>query len=146
MSDIGIKGRGWLFCLSFLSPSLIGMGLALLASGCAQAPPTLAGGKPVSYWVEALKDPDPKLRKTAVSKLGNIGSSDPAAFPAVCEALKDSDATVRREAILALVKFGAAAGEAIPTLTELQHDPDAQVSEYAGKALRKLERERASSR
>src|SRR5689334_10868552 len=126
MTDIGIKGRGRVLCLSFVSPSLIGAGLALMVTGCGHAPPTLAGGKPVSYWVEELKNPDPKLRKTAVAKLGNVGSTDPAAFPAVCEALKDSDAAVRREAILALVKFGAAAREAIPTLTGLQHDPDGQ--------------------
>ncbi len=122
------------------------MGLGLLASGCGHTQPALAGGKPVRYWVKALKDPDPKVRKTAVSKLGNVGSTDPTAFPAVCEALKDGDAKVRREAVLALVKFGAAAMEALPTLTQLQHDPDEQVSDYAGKALQKLRQDRDSSR
>jgi HEAT repeat protein len=79
------------------------------------------------------------LRKTAVFKLGNVGATDPAVWPALLEALKDKDAAVRREAILALMKFGPGAHEAIGILTELrQRDADAQVRVYAAKALRKL--------
>jgi HEAT repeat protein len=112
--------------------------LILGASGCAKAPP-LAGGKPISFWVQALKEPDAKLRKTAVFKLGNVGPTDPAVWPALLEALKDQDAGVRREAILALMKFGPGAREALPALAELQHhDPDSRVRADAAQALRKL--------
>jgi HEAT repeat protein len=120
--------------------SVVVVGLAVLASGCGQAQPTLAGGKPVSHWLQALQDPDPKIRKTAVTKLGNVGTADPAALPAVLSSLKDPDAGVRRAAILALVKSDAAAGKAIPTLTEMQrNDRDAQVRSYAAQALAKLQ-------
>src|SRR5438067_6313867 len=119
--------------LCLLAVVLIALG------GCGPATPTLAGGKPVGYWLEALHGPDAKLRKTAVFKLGNVGPADAAVVPALTTALKDRDAGVRREAILALMKCGVDAREAIPTLTELQqHDRDAHVRVYAAKALRKL--------
>ncbi len=115
--------------------------LLIAPSGCGPAPPTLAGGKPVGYWLEALRGPDAQLRKTAVSKLGNVGPADTAVVPALTTALKDRDAGVRREAILALMKCGANAREAIPTLTDLQqHDRDGQIRRYAGKALEAIGR------
>jgi hypothetical protein len=111
--------------------------LVLLAGGCGHAP-TLAGGKPVSYWVEALQGPDAQLRKTAVFKLGNVGPADPAALAAVQGALKDRDARVRCEAIAALMKFDPGAREAVPALNELRHDRDGRVRAYAAEALGKL--------
>ena len=115
--------------------------LLVFSSGCRQQSPTLAGGKPVSHWVQALQtSPDAKMRKEAAFKLGNVGPTDPTSLPALMGALKDGDAGVRREAILALVKFGSKAKEAVAVLTELQqHDPDAQVRNYAVKALEKLQ-------
>lgn len=115
--------------------------MAAWACGCAgETRPTMAGGKPVTHWVEELKGPDPKHRKEAVEKLGNVGPSDPAAFPAVCGALKDADPGVRCEAVLAVLKFGDAAREAIPTLADLRdHDRDRKVRTYATKALELLQ-------
>jgi HEAT repeat protein len=111
----------------------------VLVSGCGQAPPTLAGGKPVAHWVQALQDPDAKVRKEAAFKLGNVGPTDPAAFPALRGALKDRDAAVRREAILALLKHGPGAREAVPELTRVQNtDRDVTVRACAAKALEKL--------
>lgn len=114
--------------------------LAIVVSGCGKAEPTLAGGKPVGYWVQALKDPDARLRKKAAFKLGNVGSADATALPALVEALKDPDAHVRSEAILALLKFGPDARDALPVLAQLrQRDPNGQVRAQAGKALAKLQ-------
>jgi hypothetical protein len=120
---------------------LFGIALLIVAlNGCGHAPPTVAGGKPVSYWVEALKSPDAKLRKKAVFKLGNVGPADAAALPALIGALKDTNAEVRCEAILALVKYGPGAREAIPALSEAQQqDRDATVRTYAAEALAKLQ-------
>src|SRR5262245_60009061 len=89
------------------------------SAGCAK-PQALGGGKPASHWVGALQGPDPKVRKQAALKLGNIGASDPRALPALIGALKDTDAGVRREAIVALVKCGPGALEAIPALADLR--------------------------
>jgi HEAT repeat protein len=111
----------------------------VLLSGCRKAEPPLAGGKQITYWIEALKDPDPKQRKTAAFKLGNVGPTDATVLPALIGALKDADAGVRCEVILALVKCAPQAKEAIPELTELQKkDSDAKVRDYAAKALEKL--------
>jgi HEAT repeat protein len=122
--------------------SFLRMGLAALPAvfllGCGKAqPPDL--GKQVERWVQALNDPDAKVRKNAILKLGNVGPGDAAVFPALVGALKDRDAGVRREAILALMKCGPGAKEAIPALAEVQqHDRDAQVRTYAAKALDRL--------
>src|SRR5262249_6782654 len=111
-----------------------------LAPGCAQPQPTFAGGKPIEHWLKALESRDPKTRKEAVRKLGNVGSADPAAFPAVLGALNDPDTGVRREAIIAMLKFGAQAREAVPVLTELKRqDKDSRVRECAEKALESIE-------
>jgi HEAT repeat protein len=114
--------------------------VAVLLSGCGRAEPTLVGGKPVDYWVQAMHDSDVKLRKKAAFKLGNVGPTDPAALPALLDGLKDDDAGVRSAVILALMKFGPEAREAIPVLTAMQkHDRDKQVRCHAGKALAKLQ-------
>jgi HEAT repeat protein len=119
------------------------MGGSILVSlliGCSQPKTMLAGGKPVNYWLKALQSPDPKVRKTAVRKLGNIGSADAAVLPAINGALKDPDATVRCEAILALLRSGPGANQAIPTLREMQGtDRNPQVRSYAAQALAKLQ-------
>jgi HEAT repeat protein len=110
------------------------------STGCGKRQPMLAGGKPVGAWVQALQDPDARVRKQAAFKLGNVGPADPAALPALIGALKDPHAAVRREAILAVLKCGPAARDAGPVLLELQrNDRDAQVRGYAAQALDKLQ-------
>ena len=114
--------------------------LVILLGGCSKAEPMLAGGKPVSHWVQALQSPDARLRKQAAFKLGNVGPADPTALPALIGALKDRDAWVRREAILAVLKCGPAARDAIPALTDLQKNAtDASTRTSATKALEKLQ-------
>jgi HEAT repeat protein len=121
----------------FLRIALVALpAVSLLGCGKAQ-PPDL--GKQVGRWVQALHDPDARVRKNAILKLGNIGPGDAAVFPALLRALKDRDAGVRREAILALLKCGPEAREAVPALTEVRrHDRDAQLRDFAARALEKL--------
>ncbi len=113
---------------------------AIGTSGCTNRPDiTLAGGKPMSYWIEALHDKDPKARKAAATHIGNAAPSDSAAISALIEALKDPDPTVRCEVLLALMKCGSAAADAVPTITEMQKkDPSEQVRKYATKVLEKI--------
>jgi HEAT repeat protein len=112
----------------------------LAAGGCDKAQPTLAGGKPVSHWVEALKSKDPKERAKAVEKLGNAGNADGTVLPALLDALRDPDAHVRHAAVLALPKLGADSREALPVLTEMkQKDKDALVRDVAGKVIPRIE-------
>ena len=119
---------------------VLAVSLATFVVGCGKKEPMLAGGKPVSHWIEALQSPDARVRKQAAFKLGNVGPADPAALSSLIGALKDRDAVVRREAILALLKCGKEARDAVPALTEIQgRDPDAQTRTYAAKALEKLQ-------
>jgi HEAT repeat protein len=115
-------------------------GLATTALiGCGKTEPTLAGGKPIAHWVDALKAPDPRVRKEAAFKLGNAGPIEPTVFPAVVGALKDADARVRTEAVKSLVKFGPPAREAVPQLEDLKdRDNDARVRQAAARALEVL--------
>jgi HEAT repeat protein len=114
--------------------------LGAAVAGCGPAQPSLSGGKPATYWVQALKDPNDKERKKAAFELGNVGPTDAAAYPALKEALKDAAPAVRSEAIKALVKFGAKAKDALPDLKELeQNDLDAGVRGDAAQLVRQLE-------
>ncbi len=112
--------------------------LMLAMVGCGHAEMPLAGGKPISYWVASMGDPDAKLREQAVIKLGNVGNTDAAVFPALTNALGDSEPAVRREAILALMKFGPGTEEATPPLKELHRkDPDVHMHETRRQGRRK---------
>jgi hypothetical protein len=113
----------------------------ILLGGCGKTKgPALAGGKPVAHWLQAVEDRNPKVRKEAVEKLGNVGPIDAAAIPTLVRALKDNDPLVRRAAILAILKVGELPQEAIDSLVELQqHDRDPKVREYAAKALKRLQ-------
>lgn len=112
------------------------IGLVVGLAGCGgQTPPTLAHGKPVSDWVQALQDPTVKVRQKAVSILGNVGVADPAAIPALIGAVKDRDPEVRAAAIRALQKIGPAAREAVPVLEQVRKDPNSKVRTYAAQAL-----------
>jgi HEAT repeat protein len=110
-------------------------GLALLLCGCGRSPPMMAHYRPVSDWVQALNSPDARLRKQAVTILGNVGPSDLTAVPALARAVRDRDPAVRTEAVLALLKIGPAAREAIPALEEAVRDINPKVRTYAAKAL-----------
>ena len=68
----------------------------MIISGCGTSQAPLAGGRPISHWVQALNDPNPKVRKEAAFKLGNVGASDASVIPALIAALKDSDSQGRR--------------------------------------------------
>jgi HEAT repeat protein len=108
------------------------------ALGCAKAPPTMAHGKPVEHWVQALRGRDAHARQKAVRVLGNVGTSDPAAVPALARAAADPAPAVRRAAVTALLQLGPAAAEARPALERLRNDPDPQVRRDAALAVRKL--------
>jgi HEAT repeat protein len=119
--------------------SLVLIGLFL--SGCGQKGPVQSKGQPVSHWLEALNDPDVKVRKKAVTALGHVGKADPAAIPALAGAVSDPDVEVRQAAVLALLNLGPEAQDAVPVLTDARNDTDARVREYAEKALARIQGE-----
>jgi HEAT repeat protein len=112
--------------------------LLLLVAGCHKARPTIAHGKPVSEWIEALHHPDARSRKKAADVLGNVGAIDPSVVPALAAAVRDSNPAVRAEAVLALTKIGPAARDAEPVLAEAQKDSHPAVRRYAAAALERV--------
>jgi HEAT repeat protein len=117
----------------------VGFGIIIFLWGCQKPASLTTHGQPVSYWIEALKEPDAKVRKKAVVALGHAVTVDPAALPALTGAVKDRDTGVRREAVLALLNLGPQARDAAPALTDALKDKDAKVREYASKALARVQ-------
>ncbi len=121
-------------------PAAWALAVLVLVPACGKkAAPTLVGGKPISVWIEALQSPDARVRQKAVDKLGNVGTADYRAFPAVLGALEDSDPAVRQAAIRALPKFGARARDAVAALEAVAaRDADTGLRSEAAAALQSI--------
>jgi HEAT repeat protein len=118
--------------------SLLAGGALLAVAGCGATPATQASGRPVSEWVAALSAPDYRQRKKAVEVLGNVGTHDAAALPALAGALKDTDPRIRDAAVLAIMKSGTDAGAVAPAIESSLADPDPVVSSHAAAALKRI--------
>jgi HEAT repeat protein len=95
-------------------------------------------GKPASYWIAALKDPDPEIRQQAASLLGRMGPEVDGAAAALAEALADESTHVRVNSALALYKFGPAARVAVRPLALCLKDENMYVRLDAAMSLRNL--------
>jgi HEAT repeat protein len=113
--------------------------LLLLLAGCGHREPVVAHGKPVDYWLQELGNADAHRRLKAVGALGDVGTADARAIPALADAVKDLDAGVRDGAVLALLNIGPAARTAVPALKEAVNDPDPTVRSHAQKGLQRIQ-------
>ena len=96
---------------------------------------------PASEHLAASRDPNEKVRKQVIQKLGKVGNSDPAVLPVLIAALKDASPGIRREAIIAIVKYGPGAEQAIDALKAVAStDADPQIRGYAAQAVTILNR------
>ncbi len=87
-------------------------------------------------WVAELHDVQPRVRRQAVLKLGNVGDADPTVEAALAEALRDTDVIVRRDAIRAVAKLAKASETIIEQLATMsRNDPDTLAKDYAKRAL-----------
>jgi vesicle coat complex subunit len=115
--------------------------IGLAGCGCAREErgPVLAGGREVKSWVAEVHHPDPRVRRQAVLKLGNVGDADPAAAEALAAALNDTDALVRRDAVMAVVKLSSPGPLITMQLKSMSaSDRDPKVRDVAKRALVKL--------
>ena len=120
-------------------------------AGCrATILPLLAGGDPdlrqAAFWAlghvyepsdmdtlrDALKDPDPVIRRAALSSLPGV-SGDPQAYDLVVTALRDRDDWVRSNAVLLLA--WSAPPEVIDHLLPMVADPVTHVRSPLGEAI-----------
>ena len=63
---------------------------------------------------QALKDPDPDVRRSAISKFGQMGQMAKPAIPALLKELKDENENVGYLALVTLLKIGVPLQEALP--------------------------------
>lgn len=116
---------------------------AMVVAGCGGGEPqgpVLAGGREVKSWITDLHDPNPRVRRQAVMKLGNVGDADSSVDDGLLGALDDSDVLVRRDAILAAAKLKTpppALREKLESMSRADKDPRAR--ELAGKAVVRLD-------
>ena len=99
-------------------------------------------GRATPRLIDAIGDPDPRLRAAAARCLGEIVPRDgrtPAIVDALIAALADRDPSVRRASAAALARYGPEATDAIDALKRAARDVDRGVSGQAFLTLRELE-------
>ena len=96
------------------------------------------GRAAVPALVRALDDPHARVRRTAASSLGRIGSPAAEAVPALEARLRDEDRFVRAASAGALASLGSSAGTAVPALIQALQDEEKQVRWGAAEALGRL--------
>ena len=100
---------------------------------CPAVSPALAailGDSARPVLARAANDPDPKVRKEAISAIGGLKAGFDQLAPVLLPALGDPEASVRVEAIHALARFDAAR----PALEKARLDPDQAVQRAAKRA------------
>jgi hypothetical protein len=115
---------------------LLGVLVAILGCQAEERGPILAGGREVRSWIADLHNPQPKVRRQAVLKLGNVGDSDSAVADALAEALRDSDPLVRRDAVMAVAKLLKPGDAVIAQLKVMEKsDRDSLTRDFAKRAI-----------
>jgi HEAT repeat protein len=93
--------------------------------------------------IEALRDPDARVRRASVDVLEGMGQDAAPAAPALVEALGDNDHFVRWAAVRCLSVMGNDVSRAaLPRLRSLSNDPDTDVRDAAEAAVKRLETRR----
>jgi HEAT repeat protein len=82
--------------------------------------------------IEALKSPEPAVRRAAVEFFASLG---PAAVPVLAEALQRNDQTLREGALMGLASLGP---DAIPELVKTLKDKDEKVRVASARALAQM--------
>ncbi len=98
----------------------------------------LIGAAAIPQLIPLLKDPDPKVSRSAIYILGRMGASAQSVIPQLILLLQDPNPDVRGNAAETLGLLGEAATVAIPQLIPLLQDPDSSVRASAAAALKQL--------
>lgn len=89
--------------------------------------------------IEALADPDPRVRQLAAQALGALGPAAARAVPALVRLLEDrDDEGSRNTACIGLAGIGPAAADALPALRKALDDPSRDVRRFARLAIEKI--------
>ena len=96
------------------------------------------GACAVEALVEALRDPDWRVRSAAADVLGNMGHAAAAATPHLSRCLQDEQMWVRRNAVEALGTIAPSDENAVACLAGVLRDEDERVRRNAALALAKI--------
>jgi HEAT repeat protein len=88
-------------------------------------------GKVTQYYVQALRDPDRRIRSLAASARGAFGANPVIGVPALARALHDKHIDVSTAAVITLGALGSSAKEAVPALIEIIKHGDKRLRERA---------------
>jgi HEAT repeat protein len=134
-------------CLGILGPQA-GSAAAQLAQAMRDPEPAVRrdavlalgqlGKAAVPHLTLALQENDPNVRQAAASFLGSMGPEAAPAVPGLALALQDKEASVRVEAAIALRRIGPRAAAAVPALIQSLEDPDPSVRSYASTSLSEI--------
>jgi HEAT repeat protein len=120
----------------------------LVASGEASArlrpaPEPVIDDKPLSAWIEMLKDKRLEIRIEAMSAIWRTGARAKAAVPALIEAAHDGNAETARIALQVLGSIGPEAYPAVPMLAAILGGPhdDARCREQVSRLVGELDSE-----
>ena len=111
--------------------------LSLVATARADDSPAPADPG-VKALADALKDPDPDVRKNAALSLGRIGPKAESAVPALIAALKDKSIDVRGASAVTLGRIGPGAKDAALPLAALLKDTHPDIRGAAALALARI--------
>ena len=92
-------------------------------------------GRPKSYWIDALRDPNPEVRQAAETCLAHMGPQAADAVPALTALLQDEKAEVRAKAAFALYKIRVQSGSAVRPLCDGLKDSHPAVRLYCSMCL-----------
>jgi HEAT repeat protein len=76
----------------------VGLSLGILAVGCSSEP--TEDGKPLSFWIQRLRDREPQSRQHALGAIAAMGPAARAALPAIRSAIDDPDGSVGCDALM----------------------------------------------
>ena len=93
------------------------------------------GPPAIPHLVQALKHPDPSVRKAAAEVLARMGSDAKEAVPDLVKLLDDDDFAVRKVAARTLGRIGPAAAAAVPSLMRSLVQPSPAVPASVPPAL-----------
>jgi HEAT repeat protein len=104
-------------------------------SGAARLELLKLGEPAVPALAGLLRNPDARIRKTALTTLWGLGTRSAPALPDVLVQLSDPDPELRLAAVMVVEVNGAGAAEAVPTLIRLLKDQNVEVRQRAAVAL-----------
>lgn len=101
--------------------------MALLTTACSRKEKATYQGKPVSVWIEMLKDKDPSRKYAALQALSEIGPEAKEAIPILIETIRETKNRDKRILVACNHALFGMGKEIVPTMISLLKDDDSEM-------------------